>query len=45
MLQSAAREQGHGDTEIEELDLQKVAESMNAFVEKVSSIDGAEFPR
>lgn len=32
-------------TNADVLDLNKVAESMTAFVEKVSNIEGAEFPR
>lgn len=43
MLQTAAGQRGTAGSE--ELDLKKVADSMNAFVNKVSGIDGVEFPR
>lgn len=43
MLQTAAGQRRTAESE--ELDLKKVANSMNAFVNKVSGIDGVEFPR
>jgi hypothetical protein len=43
ILRAAAGQQAPMETQ--EHDMRKVAESMNAFVNKVSGIDGVEFPR
>ena len=43
MMEAATGQRRTGESE--ELDLKNVADSMNAFVNKVSSVDGVEFPR